>query len=84
MKPTIADIEWANNIMNELFAHNFYTALRYEERTYNYSYGENHYYELGFDNWEYAEGDYFRSNYDFIFIVAKRRAVLLILIDRNG
>ena len=35
MKPTIADIEWATNIMNELFARGFYTALRYEERTYS-------------------------------------------------
>lgn len=65
MKPTIADIEWATNIMNELFAHNFYTALRYEERTYPH--GENRYYKLGFDDWAYAEGNYFRSNYGLHF-----------------
>lgn len=67
MKPTIADIEWATNIMNELFAHGFHTALRYEERIYSYSRGENRDYRLGFDDWEYAEGDYFRSNYGLHF-----------------
>ena len=67
MKPTITDIEWATNIMNELFAHNFYTALCYEERTYPHSRGENRYYKLGFDDWENAEGDYFRSNYGLHF-----------------
>ena len=65
MKPTITDIEWATNIMNELFAHNFYTALRYEEKTYPH--GENRYYKLGFDDWAYAEGNYFRSNYGLHF-----------------
>lgn len=67
MKPTIADIEWATNIMNELFAHNFYTALCYEEKTYTSSYGESHYYRLGFDDWDYVEGDYFRMNYGLRF-----------------
>lgn len=65
MKPTITDIEWATNIMNELFAHNFYTALCYEEKTYPH--GENRYYKLGFDDWARVEGDYFRSNYGLHF-----------------
>ena len=65
MKPTITDIEWATNIMNELFAHNFYTALCYEGKTCPH--GENRYYKLGFDDWAHAEGDYFRSNYGLHF-----------------
>ena len=67
MKPTIADIEWATNIMNELFVHNFHTALRYEERTYTYSYGKNHYYQLGFEDWCRVESNYFRKNYGLHF-----------------
>ena len=67
MKPTIADIEWATNIMNELFAHNFHTALRYEERTYTYSYGKNHYYQLGFEDWCCVESGYFKKNYGLHF-----------------
>lgn len=65
MKPTITDIKWATNIMNELFAHNFYTALCYEEKTYPHR--ENRYYKLGFDDWAHAECDYFRSNYGLHF-----------------
>ena len=75
MKPTIADIEWATNIMNELFARGFYTALRYEERTY--SCGGNHYYHLGFDDWEYAEGDYFRSNYGLHFYRGETKSCIV-------
>ena len=67
MKPTIADIEWATNIMNELFAHNFHTALRYKERTYTYSYGKNHYYQLGFEDWCCVESGYFKKNYGLHF-----------------
>lgn len=67
MKPTIADIEWARTIMNELFAHNFYTALRYEERVYKYSHAENRHYQLGFEDWCCVEGGYFRNNYGLHF-----------------
>ena len=77
MKPTIADIEWATNIMNELFAHNFYIALRYEERTYNDSYGENHYYELGFDYWSYIESGYFRENYGLHFYRGETKGCII-------
>ena len=82
MKPTIADIEWATNIMNELFARGFYTALRYEERTY--SHGETVIINLVLTTGNMQKVITLEVIMDFIFIVAKRRAVLLILIDRNG